>query len=169
MRRLCALTASTAAVMIAVAVPGYMSPGYVSAQPGGVPDVSGLADVTTNFTVSTGRGAHAALFATPDGVACGAGPQGAHCDGNFPGLADIPLSDNSAGPCEVGSAVLDAGSAQIGRHRWACPEPSGRPVLGAGQRVTMGNVTCGVLAGDVTVCTNGPHGFVLQPSGSWNF
>lgn len=161
-----ALAVSAAALMLIV------SPGSASAQPpasGSVPDISGFTDVTANFTTPAGHGSPGFSFATPDGVSCGGSAQQASCDGALPGLSDIALSHTTSGPCDGGSAIVSGGGAQIVHTRGACPAPAGVPVLRVGQKVTHGAISCGIADGDVTVCTNGPHGFVLAPSGSGTF
>ncbi|MEZ0053036.1 hypothetical protein ABIA30_004061 [Mycobacterium sp. MAA66] len=147
------------------------SPGCASAEPpaGGVPDINGFTDVTANFTTPTGHGSPGFSFATPDGVTCGGSSQQASCDGPLPGLSGIPLSHRTTGPCDGGSAIVSVGGTQIVHANGACPAPGGAPVLGVGQKVMQGAITCGVADGGITVCTNGPHGFVLQPSGSSTF
>jgi hypothetical protein len=67
--------------------------------------------VTANFTTQTADGGPDFTLVTPDGVTCGGGPLPANCDGALPGQAGIPLSTSSAGPCEVGSAVVGLRSA----------------------------------------------------------
>jgi hypothetical protein len=153
-----------------------------SAQPPGFPDLSGFADMTAAFTTHENRGgAPGVNFSTPDGLTCGfptppnPGPdsQMVSCDGPFPGLASIPVSNASQGACDLGSVNALAGTpSQINHFRGPCPSPPGRQVLNPGQKVSSGNVTCGVAGGNITACINtgeGEHGFVLQPSGSWTF
>jgi len=51
-------------------------------------------------------------------------------------------------------------------------EPDRAPLLAPAQKVSLGSTTCGVAPGGVTACidsTDGGHGFVLQPTGSWVF
>jgi len=173
-------------------------PGAAWAQPAGgdVPDVSGFADVTGDFIVhgpvrpGTPPGVH---FTTADGAGCAftlpfnpATPADGRvtCSGSLPGIADIPLNSSSPlnGACDWGIAAADlerpgqvnhsksAGYTKaLGYHREGCTTEVGTKVLGVGQKVTSGVVTCGTADGDVTVCTVGSHGFVLQPSGSFGF
>jgi len=181
------LSPVTCVVLTLVAVP--VSAG---AQPpsGGVPDMSGFADVTGDFTTHFGRpGTVGVDFVTADGVGCSFGiadpaygqpgpSPGVSCSGSLPGIATIPLDLGSPlqGACDWGHAQAESGTPGHVSHyknpaydKFGCSAAGDTKVLGVGQKVTNGVVTCGVADGDVTVCVTGSHGFVLKPSGSFGF
>lgn len=143
-----------------------------AADPSGFPDLSGLTDVTSSHQLraphdpSTVDG----FVFTADGYTCSGGATMVSCGGVLPGMTGVPVSVGyETGPCEVDYVSGESDLARMQRGRDACRGPATNPVLSPGQKVTYGPSVCGVLAGGVTACTNGVHGFVLQPSGSWSF
>lgn len=170
MRRTSMVAVSAAAVISMIVVPGCAS---AQPQAGGAPDMSGFADVTNDFSGPGARNAGTiALFSTPDGLSCGASLDGglAHCTGALPGVANLPIGGSTQGSCDLGLAqVTSGGTAFINHYKGNCPAPSGLKVLSPGQKLSGGGITCGVADGGVTACVSGPHGFVLQPSGSSSF
>lgn len=166
-RPACLLAAGAVAVLIVVSVPGR-----VSAQPPSFPDLGALADVTQGYLGTGPRNSGTiAQFSTPDGLHCGLTGTSAQCQGPLPGVQDVPISPSgsSQGDCDLGGAQASESWASINHYKGHCPATPGLKLLDVGQKITQGATTCGVLAGGVTACTNGPHGFVLQPSGSWTF
>lgn len=148
-----------------------------SAQPPGFPDINNFADVTNTFTQHGGRGTVGVKFATPDGLSCGLGMpssvtsdnQLVQCNGPLPGIDGA-----SNGTCDLGYAQAPpSGPGAVSHSDGNCPSgPPDLPILNPGQKVSYGNIACGVAPGGVTACintSNGEHGFVLQPSGSWSF
>ncbi|MFZ2239161.1 MAG: hypothetical protein WAV90_06400 [Gordonia amarae] len=69
--------------------------------------------------------------------------------------------------------TAQSGSAAILHYKGNCSNQfGGNKVLNPGQKVSYGNITCGVVGGGITACldsSNGTHGFVLDPAGSWAF
>lgn len=160
---LAAAIAAGAVGVLAVSVAGC-----ASAQPPGFPDLSGLTDVTSQHPLNNPRGQPGFIFAIPDGYGCSGGGDSVSCDGRMPGLAGIPFTPMQ-GPCELGYAEAGNDRSFVQHRRGECTGPANGNVLHPGQKVSMGSVTCGVLPGSVTACSNGTHGFVIQPSGSSSF
>lgn len=142
--------------------------GVSTAEPPSFPDLASLNDVTSEYLGHTPRDADSFHFATADGYWCGGDSRGVSCFGQLPGLQDLPFGPMQ-GPCEVGDARAYGTGSAITRNHRDCPSATTFKVLNAGQKVTLGSAVCGVLPGDITACTNGTHGFVLDPSGSWTF
>lgn len=170
-----ALRSATRAVLSAgvVAALAVSLPASASAQPPGFPDLNNLVDATSTHQLTE---AHDPLvtvgfvFTTPDGIACSGDPTMVSCGGVFPGMTNVPVDPKyTAGDCEVDYASGESDLARLEHGREACRAPATDPVLAPGQKVTFGPSICGVLPGEVTACTNGIHGFVLQPTGSWSF
>lgn len=167
-----ASTITTAVILAGAAVAPL-----ASAQPPGFPDLSGFTDVTADFAGNQ-RGETVVGF-SPDGlINCGFDSQRVTCAGPMPGLQGMPIANgNTQGNCDEGSAtagVPAGGGGQIRHNKFngQCPDESDVKILKPGQKVSYGNITCGVAPGGVTACIDtfsGEHGFVLQPSGSWSF
>jgi hypothetical protein len=171
------------------------------ADPYGFPDLSRFTAVAPDSPVYvTNRGGgRNAVFATPDGLACNAGPDLQSCRssavGGMPGFPSTARHQelSACGPvAEQVSSSKDSGEFIYTRN---CEGDSdvttGLPVLHPGQKVTVintvtcktvgdiqipnctpgvhGQVTCAVGDDRLTACTNGIHGFVLKPTGSWSF
>lgn len=110
-----------------------------------------------------------AFFSTPDGLHCMVGSL-TRCSGNLPGL---PAGE--FGACTVvlqtyGQATRNE-PFRFQTSADGC-NPTVDQLLAVGQKVTFAanhTTTCVVGAESLTACTNGEHGFVLQPSGSWVF
>lgn len=157
----------TSAVIVLAAAPGC-----ASAQPPAFPDLGSLADVTQNYLGTGPRNSGTiALFSTPDGLHCGLTSTNAQCQGPLPGVQNVPISPSGStqGDCDLGGAQASGSGGSINHYKGPCPAPPGVKLLDVGQKITQGTTTCGVLAGGVTACTTGTHGFVLQPSGSSSF
>lgn len=152
-----------AVVALAVSVPGC-----ASAQPPAFPDLSGLADVTSDHVLNNPRGQAGFIFSTADGFGCSGGANSVSCNGTMPGMDGI-AKVSGTGPCDIGEARADSTFVRLQHYMAACPAPANGNILNPGQKVSQGSTTCGVLPGGVTACTVGPHGFVLQPSGSSSF
>lgn len=152
----------------AVAIMTVSAPGHASAQPPAVPDLSSLSDVTSDHVLDNPRGQAGFIFATPDGFGCSGGANAVSCNGTMPGMDGIAKVSGS-GPCDVGEARADTAFVRLQHYMTTCPAPANGNILNPGQKVAQGSTTCGVLSGGVTACTTGPHGFVLQPSGSYSF
>jgi len=158
---------ATSALIVLAAVPGC-----ASAQPAAFPDLGPLVDVTQGYLGTGPRNAGTiALFSTPDGLHCGLTGTSAQCQGPLPGVQNVPISPSGSaqGDCDLGGAQASGSGASINHYKGPCPAAPGVKLLDVGQKITQGTTTCGVLAGGVTACTTGPHGFVLQPSGSTAF
>jgi hypothetical protein len=159
---------ATTSVVVALTI---SSASCAAAQPShDFPDLSGLVDVTPSLLGTTPRDAGGFTFSVPvadpdHGFTCHASSGGADCSGVLPGLASVPLQGPMQGPCDRG----DVATGNPLRHYHGVCEGPGSKMLHPGQKATLGPVTCGVLPGDVTACTNGEHGFVLQQSGSFSF
>lgn len=78
----------------------------------------------------------------------------------------------STSPCvvqqHVGYSSITAG------HFWLESRQCGfveslRPAMPVGQKVTIGPNICMIGENQLTACTDGESGFVIQPSGSWSF
>lgn len=159
-----ATCAPAAAATMTIAVPAK-----APAQPptAGVPDMSGFADVTTDFAGPGPRNTGTiALFSTPSGTGCGMSLDGgsAQCSGALPGIAGFPIAQSGSthGDCDLGVArITSGGTALINHHKGPCPARSGLTVLASGQKVSGGGITCGVINAQVSACTAGTHGFVL--------
>ncbi|MDR3663150.1 MAG: hypothetical protein P4L86_22670 [Mycobacterium sp.] len=148
------------------------APGCASAQPPAFPDLGPLADVTQSYLETGPRNSGTiALFSTPDGLHCGLTSTSAQCQGPLPGVQNVPISPSgsSQGDCDLGGAQASDSGGGINHYKGPCPAAPGVKLLDVGQKITQGTTACGVLAGGVTACTTGPHGFVLQPSGSTTF
>lgn len=150
--------------------------------PPNFPDFTGFAVVTdTHQDTYHGESLRVVRFATPDGVFCGISALGqvgnsVRCYGRVPGLQAVAVTTDrySQSPCDFGVAQLHAASPGVlSRVSGDCPtDLAGSAPLEVGQQVVVGSTTCGVAAGDVTACldqTDGGHGFVLTPAGSWTF
>ncbi|MDR3664067.1 MAG: hypothetical protein P4L86_27390 [Mycobacterium sp.] len=150
--------------------------------PPNFPDFDGFTVETDAHLVPYQRTAQEVVkFSTPDGLSCGIDALGGvapavRCYGPVPGMTGLPVvaDATSTSSCDFGVAQLhSANPGVINSHRGVCPtDLAGAALLAPGQKVSMGPVTCGVAAGGITACldnTDGGHGFVLQPSGSWTF
>ncbi len=155
-------------VACALAALNAIGLGSAAAEPPEFPDLNGLADVTQDYMGSTPRDAQGFRFAVADGYTCGGNVNSVSCLGTLQGLQDFPFGPME-GACEVGEAKAFATGSSISRDHRNCQSTQGVKVLNPGQKVSHGSVTCGLLPGDITACTTGAHGFVLQPSGSWTF
>ncbi|CPX56774.1 Uncharacterised protein [Mycobacteroides abscessus subsp. massiliense] len=161
---------------LAVALLTSCSSTVALADPPGFPDLNAFAEVpAADYTQSWGRGAPTVNFSTAEGIDCGfTAPktldgqnQLIHCDGPLPGLQDVTAK--GSGPCDSGSV----NQFDISHTKGACADVKPhRKVLGPGQKVSYGNVTCAVGGGGLIACierVNPERGFVLQPSGSFVF
>lgn len=157
-------------------------PGYALAAPEGFPDPSQFTETTvehikrnTQATINS-----FAAFKTPDGLECQFVPHSAGCWGPssdaIPGFPpDAPNQSGENMPCLV--QAVSFGGRTNGTD---APEPghfriqsqcagTASPILPAGQKVTLGTTVCLVGEARLTACTDGNHGFVIQPSDSWVF
>jgi hypothetical protein len=166
----------------AVAVALLVAPAAHAAPPPNFPDFTGFAVATdTHQGRYHGGTAEVVKFSTPDGVFCeisalGGVGNSVRCYGRVPGLQAVSATvDPTAQPsCDFGVAQLHSASpAVLGQINGDCPtDLAGSAPLSVRQKVVMGTTTCGVAAENVTACidkTDGGHGFVLRPSGSWTF
>ena len=167
----------------AAACIGIATCGTAAADPT-FPDLNSFSAVDPGPYQVYGRGTTSLVFDTPDGLSCGFGsardmddPDGDQhlsCTGKFPARP-------SPAPPQNGQCALELINDAHGliyhfssSYLWApCDAgPSVRP-LGVGQKISSGNITCAVGAGDLTACLDTRagqrHGFVLQPSGSVGF
>ncbi len=177
-----------AAVGWAVSVPAL----HAFAQPAGFPDLSGFATVSPDgfFTQSGAGTARRVSFSTPYDIVCsfygGEQPapgasQGITCDGDMPGLLDVPVTGGGrAGPgdCVLGGVRPSETGYRLVRTAYGdCDDrrprlPAGGKLLGVGQKVSYQSVTCAVGADRLVACldtTSGEHGFVLHPASSRAF
>jgi hypothetical protein len=167
---------------VAVAVALVPTPAAQAAPPPNFPDFTGFAVVTdTHGGLYQGGTSEVVTFAAPDGVLCGIYPLGGfgnsvRCYGSIPGSQGLAVTvdPTASAPCDFGTAQLrSANPGVINRITGDCPSGlAGATPMAAGQKVWVGTTTCGVAAGNVTACydtTDGGHGFVLQPAGSWSF
>lgn len=152
------------------------------AAPPNFPDLDFFTPTTdTHLAQYQGGTQQVVKFSTPDGVYCsinvlgGVGPT-IRCYGAVPGIAGVAVTTDPyvAKPCDFGVADLHAArEGVLSSMRGTCPtDLAGAAVLLPGEKVTVRSTTCGVAPGSVTACidnTDGGHGFVLQPSGSWAF
>lgn len=159
-----------------------LAPAAQAAPPPNFPDFTGFAVVTdTHQGTYHGESLRVVRFATPDGVFCGISALGqvgnsVRCYGRIPGLQAVAVTTDrySPSPCDFGVAQLHAASPGVlSQVSGDCPtDLAGSAPLAVGQKVVVGSTTCGIAAGDVTACidkTDGGHGFVLTPAGSWTF
>jgi hypothetical protein len=150
--------------------------------PPNFPDLDGFTVDTNTHLVPYQRTTQLVVkFTTPDGLSCGIDAldgvgSSVRCYGAVPGTAGLPVvaDARATAQCDFGVAQLNSASpGVISRLRGNCPtDLSGATLLAPGQKVSMGTATCVVAAGGVTACidsTDGGHGFVLQPAGSWTF
>ncbi|KAB7752358.1 MULTISPECIES: hypothetical protein [Mycobacteriaceae] len=158
------------------------APSAHAAPPPNFPDFTGFNVVTnTHLTTYQRTDQQMVKFSTPDGLACllstlsGTGPV-VRCYGPVPGMAGlgVTVDPTAKAPRDFGVAQLHAANAgTVSNYRGDVPaDLAGAPLLAPGEKVTLATTTCGVVAGGVTACidtTDGGHGFVLQPSGSWTF
>ncbi len=162
-------------LVLAALTPSVSTP-IALAEPPGFPDLNTFVEVPASQYVTAGsRGMTFIGFSTAEGINCGFSnpdsPDGQnqliHCAGPLPGLQDVPAT--GSGPCETGVASQVA----ITHSKGSCADvkPT-RKILGPGQKITHGMVTCAVGNGPLVACIDrfGPErGFVLQPSGSFVF
>lgn len=154
------------------------------AQPHGFPDLSKFTEIAPDNPVFlTNRvGGYTATFTTPDGLLCYASNGNQSCEsdklGVMPGFpSDARHLDTApCGPASERVVSADNGSEFVYTHN--CEDTAAFPPLRPGQKatvgtpsepITTGKVTCVVGDNRLTACTNGTHGFVIQPSGSWTF
>lgn len=189
-----------AATMVTVATVGAPAH-HATAQPAGFPDLNTFAAVPPDgYITKKTKGSSdisTADFSTPYNVGCmisasqdpnGAPSQFTACDGDVPGLDNVPLSsavvgvpDGSPRPGDcIEGQVQPQGTGPtyaLNHYFRGCDGGPVRPgyagkILGVGQKISVKNVTCAVGANKLIACldtTNGEHGFVLQPSGSFAF
>ena len=151
------------------------TPGCVSAQPPQFPDLSHFTETdVSGIRRNNQTGAFAsASFNTPDGLHCNASTSTGGCWASgpaaIPGFPEDAPSwpPNSVQQCPSQAVVFDANPGRF-RTQTNCSGGSS-PVLPVGQKVTVGTVVCAVGDDDLTACTNGVHGFVVQTAGSWTF
>ncbi|MEN4449453.1 hypothetical protein [Mycobacterium sp. SM3041] len=169
-------------ITLAGAVVVLTAPLAQAAPPPNFPDFANF-DVVTNTHLTAYRNTtqQVVQFSTPDGLYCDIGALAAvgttvRCHGPVPGTAGLAVTadPNAKTPCDFGLAQLHgANEGTISRYRGDCPtDMAGAAVLAPKQKVSLGTATCGVAPGGVTACidtTDGGHGFVLQPTGSWTF
>ncbi|MCX8555054.1 hypothetical protein OS121_08090 [Mycolicibacterium mucogenicum] len=150
--------------------------------PPNFPDLTNFDVVTASHQVNYQRGTQQMVtFSTPDGVRCsiyafGGVGSAVRCYGAIPGLQaqQVGTDVNAKSPCGFGMAQLHAATPGVlSSYQGDCPSDlDGAALLTPGQKVRMATTICGVAPGEVTACidsTDGGHGFVLQPSGSWTF
>lgn len=167
---------------VAAGVAVAICPAAQAAPPPNFPDFTGFAVVTDTHQGGYHRQvAEVVKFATPDGVLCGINALGGvgnsvRCYGSVPGLQAVAVTSDptAVSPCDFGVAQLHSASpAVLSQVNGDCPtDLADSAPLSVGQKVVVGTTTCGVAVDDVTACidkTDGGHGFVLRPSGSWTF
>jgi len=161
---------ATLSLMLAAASVGVPT---ACAQPPSFPDLSLFTEIDQNSPIiATGRIGNIARFATPDGLRCNASTGLQECRSY--GLGVIPafpptavhLTSSSACPSE---RVASSDTSSSFSYTQDCDSTTSLPILSPGQKVTMGKAVCVVGDNRLTACTNGTHGFVIQPSGSWTF
>lgn len=178
--------------LLAVAVLAVPTAG---AQPPTFPDLSKFVDIEQDNPIfTTARTGRMAVFRTPDGLICNADAQAQSCVSvNVGGMPGFPsnarhLDLSPCGPVAESVSSSDSGAEFV--YTRDCDRGVPQAVLEPGRKVTVvsvadcvigdyhmpnctpgtrGAATCAVGAGRVTFCTNGRHGFVIQPSGSWTF
>ncbi len=153
-----------------------------AAPPPNFPDFTGFNVVTTTHLATYQRTDQQVVkFSTPDGLSCllsslaGTAPV-VRCYGPVPGMTGLGVTADptAKAPRDFGVAQLHAANpGTVSSYRGDHPaDLAGAAVLAPGEKVTFLTMTCGVAPGDVTACidtTDGGHGFVLQPTGSWTF
>ncbi|WP_166906296.1 hypothetical protein [Mycobacterium sp. DL440] len=149
---------------------GLLAPSS-SAEPPGFPDLSKFTEVdaaqfSRPFSYAERWANVYSFFRTLDGINCTIGP-GSWCSGNIPGL---PQDRGSA--CKSVDQEANDQQFTFTAHDSRC-EPTKDKVLNPGQKLTdsLTGTKCVVGENRLTACvsTQGKHGFVLQPSGSWAF
>ena len=169
-------------VVLAGASIALTAPSAQAAPPPNFPDLAGFSVVTSTHLATYQRTDQQVVkFSTPDGLAClvsalgGVAPT-VRCYGQVPGTTGLAVTadPNAKAPRDFGVAQVHAANeGTISNYRGDYPtDLAGAPLLAPGEKVTLTTMTCGVVAGGVTACidtTDGGHGFVLQPSGSWTF
>lgn len=151
-----------------------VAPGCASAQPPRFPDLSQFTETDVSGIKRNDQTGALTLasFSTPDGLHCDLSTSTAGCwaapPATIPGFpANAPVwPPGGAQQCPDQAVAFDSNPGRF-RAQSNC-NGGGNPVLPAGQKVTIGSSTCAVGNG-LTACTNGPHGFVVQSSGSWTF
>jgi hypothetical protein len=146
----------------------------------------------TFFVTNENSTVRSIQFSTPDGIGCmfrasevitPSSRQRLSCDGPIPGMpAGTPSAATVPGlgglvpgiGCPMGTAAQKGdGPFELSKGTWSCSTKPDAPELGVGQKLTYGNVTCVVGAGNLTACQvtkdDQTHGFVLQPLGSRGF
>ncbi|ALR12661.1 hypothetical protein [Mycobacteroides saopaulense] len=181
---------------VAVVVGAAIFAGQAAAEPA-VPNLDGYTSVEpTAFETYSAYATSGVQFLTPDGLHCritansrATGVDGA-CWGKLPG---VPGDENIASvslnaPTASLTHMPDLGQQEIVARPDASPagpaaiEPGAYRPLTAGQKITYGLkatdkvITCGVSEQRETICIlpnnftgDGPHGFVLSPTGSRTF
>jgi len=143
------------------------------AQPQSFPDLSSFTEIDHNSPIiAAGRIRNIARFATPDGLRCTASNGTQECRSYglgiipaFPSTA-VHLTTSTACPSE---RVASSDASASFSYTQDCDATTSLPVLNTGQKITIGKATCVVGENRLTACTNGTHGFVVQPAGSWTF
>ncbi len=166
-----------APLIIAAALIGSpLIPTALADPPPGFPDLTQYTEVPADrYATELGIPGNA-LFGTPDGLTCQLRVGGGTCGG--PDLPGFPAAQ--ARPARPGDSCgnqnvtfgPDPGNFWVGGF---CNGAGAHPLLAPGQKLTIPATsdapaqTCVVGADRLTACTDGTHGFVLQPSGAWAF
>lgn len=183
-------TRITAALTAVVGLILGVSPQQSAAQPAGFPSLDTFALVPVDgYFVVDARSPRWVYFSTPYNVQCdfnGAQdsfnlpPQptaAINCNGDIPGLGNV-AGAAAPGTCPTGHVSPGANGQGPG---YALSQVAGSncgaqfargTLLNPGQKISYKNGTCAVGADQLIACldtTNGEHGFVLQPSGSFAF
>ncbi len=152
-------------------------PQHAAAQPPGFPDLGTFAPVPVeSYIEPPEKGPPFAYFSTPYNISCffEAGEvipawaeQAITCNGEFPGM--------DSGSCVVGRAAAAGMGPAYALNKTGHPcggQFSHGKLLDVGQKVSAFNATCAVGSDHLVACldtTQGHHGFVLKPSGSFAF
>jgi hypothetical protein len=149
------------------------------------PDLNNFSPVDIAPYQASQRGTPYISFSTPDGLSCSFAAysdkndpnidQGLSCTGNLQPGSTLPKDHNwcMAGrvATEQSGLIYHLKSAAVGIQ---CGDSGqGRRLLEVGSKISLGNITCAVGAGDLTACLDTRvgqrHGFVVQPAGSTAF
>jgi len=144
------------------------------AQPSGFPDLSQFTEVGAGSPVftTTGIGTNDARFSTPDGLRCAVDNGTVSCQSYGLGvMPKFPTNARHIGTtttCPSENVLSDDTGSEFA-YGQNCDANSGLVLLQSGQKVTIGKAVCAVGDNRLTACTNGTHGFVIQPAGTWTF
>lgn len=157
-------------------------PNFAHADPGTV-DFNSYSSVPVEkfFRYTPKSAARTISFSTPYEIKCVVSApettltinQGIQCSGHIPGLDSARGSGPGEDACLIGSVYPRGPQYEISKQGFGCNwSYEHGEMLNVGEKVAFQNATCAVGVEPLLACTDttsGPHGFVLQASGSYAF